>query len=219
MKRLGNLTVLAFAAAAAPAAAATGPLQVPPDGFGPGEVAFPLDAAWQHPKLPATAPVSTNGRYELRTSLSDGATCIRGAIVLGVTVRPANRPVLAGGTLRLHPEGRLLPRMKVERHGTAGRLSWFAGPLTASPAVVDGVHPPLEQGIAVLPAPPSTTHAGRSLAVVRVLLDARVEHLAADGSTVQSTPAEADECFTPVRAQIGAQLRTILRKVSVRRRS
>jgi hypothetical protein len=127
--------------------------------------------------------------------------------------------VLAGGTLRLRPEGSLLPRMKVERHGVAGAVRWFAGPLNATHAVDPGVSPPMQQGIAVLPAPEALTRAGRSLVVVRVSLSARVEHLAADGLAIPATPAEAQECFAPIRPQLGPQLRAILRHVTVRPRA
>jgi len=216
MKHSGSLTVLVGVAAAvlcaAPADAATGPLQIP--GFSgrvPAEVGFPLAAGWRHPAFPGPAPPSTDGRYELRTALPDGTSCVRGAIVVAVAVRPADRPVLKGSTLRLRAEGSLLPRMQVERHGTAGGLSWFAGPLHESPAVREGVAPPLQQGIAVLPAPRWATHVGRSLIVVRVLLDARVDSTAA-------TLAEADACFGPLRARLGPDLRAILRGLSVRRR-
>jgi hypothetical protein len=219
MKRFGSLTIVACVAAvviaAAPAGAATAPLQVPGSASGPGEVGFPLDAAWQHPTFPGTSPPSTNGRYELRAPLSDGATCIRDTIVVGVAVRPANRPKLVDGTLRLHPEGSLLPRMKVERHGASGSVRWFAGPLTASHAVVDGVNPPLQQGIAVLPAPAWAARAGAA----RSLSSAWWRTRASSISVVPTTPAEAEDCFAPVRAEIGAQLRAVLRKVGVVRRA
>jgi hypothetical protein len=223
MKRLGSLTILgcvaATACSATAAGAATGPLQIPgATGKIPAQVGFPLDATWAPPVLPGPAPPSTAGRYQLRRPLSDGATCTQDVLVVGVAVKPSDRPVLADGTLRLHPAGSLLPLMRVERHGAAGALRWFAGPLSAMTGTA-GLRPPLQQGIAVLPAPSWATRGGRSLIVVRVGLDANVQNIAANGTFTPPTAAEATECFTPLRAQLGPRLRTLLRAVSVQRRA
>jgi len=226
MKHLGSLTVLGCVAAvaiASPARATTAPVQVPGLAAAkvPAQVGFPLVGAWQPAAIPAGAPASLSevGRYELRTPLSDSATCVRGAFVVGVAVRPAARPKLVGDTLRLRPEGSLLPKMQVEAHGAAGAVRWFAGGLHATRTVPSGANPPTQQGIAVLPAPKALVRGGRSVVVVRVALDARVEHLDANGAPIQATSAEGEECFAPVRSQLGPQLRSILRKVTVQRRA
>jgi hypothetical protein len=224
MKRLGSLTIVACAAAAAfsaTAGAATAPLQIPgTTGEVPAAIGFPLDAAWAHPVYPGTPPPgAADLRWQTSTPLSDGASCVQGAFVVGVAVTPAARPVLVGDTLRLHPAGSLLPRMKVERHGTAGAVRWYAG-AAHDTTVAPGVSPPLQQGIAVLPAPKWATRAGRSVIVVRVVLDLNVQRVGADGfPTGRPTAAEASECFPPLRDQLGPRLRSILRAVSVQRRA
>lgn len=215
MKHSGSLialSLLAASAGAAPAGAATAPLQVPGLAAAkvPAQLDLGLDADWQTPALPVPPPPNAILGVRKSTVMSDGTTmCDRAVWAVGVAVRPENRPVLAGGTLRLHPEGSLLPRMKVQRHGVSGATRWYAGD------VRDATSLPVQQGVAVLPAPRWATRNGRSLVVARVSVGVNVRH--AD-QTTHPTAAERRECYAPAIPQLGPQLRTLLRGLTVQRR-
>ncbi len=218
MKHSGSLIALSLltsGALAASAQAATVPLQIPglADAKVPAAIGLGLDASWQHPVFPAGAPANA-ASYSLQqtSALSDGATCVRGVWAVGVALKPKERPTLAGDTLRLPTEGSLLPRMKVDRRGTAGATRWYAGALRHEAGNET------QQGVAVLPAPSWAVRGGRSVVAVRVATGLNVRHDAPDGSTLPVTDAERSECYTSRSAQLGPQLRTLLRRVTVRRR-
>jgi hypothetical protein len=144
---------------------------------------------------------------------------VRSVIVVGTTLRDAERPTYRDGVLVLHGRnGWLLPRLAVTRHGAAGPVRWYAG-RTFAPETTPGVFPPTVQGIAVLRAPTYARRSGRGLAVVRVLVGAGVEKAEpAPGGGVRfvaPTPAEADGCFAPARRVLPALLRSALRSVRV----
>lgn len=218
MKHSGSLIVLSLAisgAFAGAAGAVTAPLQIPglADAEVPAQIGVALDDSWKPPALPVPPPPPPNAilGYARSTSLSSGASCEHGVWSVGVAVRPDDRPVLSGGTLRLHtPDGSLLPKMKVERHGVSGSIRWYAGPLSNVRAI------PTQQGIAVLPAPRWAVREGRSLIVVRVAvgLNTFTANRGANG-----TDADRQECYTPATLNgLGPQLRTLLRTVTVQRR-
>jgi hypothetical protein len=217
MKRSGSLFMLSLlvsGALAASADAATVPLQIPGLAAGkvPAQIGLGIDDSWKPPVLPGTPPPNAILGYEQTSPLSDGATCVRGVWAVGVAVRPADRPVLDHGTLRLNAEGSLLPRMKVQRHGVAGPTRWYAGGLREEGGLQ------VQQGVAVLPAPRWATRNGRSLIVARVSVGLNVRHTVADGATLPVTGAERSECYAPLTAGLGPQLRGLLRGVSVQRR-
>jgi hypothetical protein len=215
MKRSGSLIVLSLAASgalAASAGAVTAPLQIPglPDAKVPGQIGVALDDSWKPPVFPVPPPPNAILGYAKSTPLSSGASCEHGVWSVGVAVRPDNQPVLKGGTLRLHtPDGSLLPKMKVERHGVSGAIRWYAGPLSNTRAL------PAQQGIAVLPAPRWAVRDGRSLIVVRVSVGLNTF----TANRANGTDADRQECYTPATlAGLGPQLRTLLRTVTVQRR-
>jgi hypothetical protein len=216
LKRSGSLliaSVLASGVVAASAGAATAPLQIPglADAKVPAQLGLGLDDTWTPPVLPGPPPPNAILGYQQSRPLSDGTTCVRGVWAVGVAVRPADRPVLRDGTLRLHtPAGSLLPKMKVQTSGVAGATRRYAGPLR------DETRFPTAQGIAVLPAPRWATRAGRSLVVARVAVSVSVTR--ADGTTPPVTEAQRAACYAPQTAQLGPQLRALLRGVTVQRR-
>jgi hypothetical protein len=216
MKHSGSLimaALLASGALAASAGAATAPLQIPGLAAGqvPAQIGVALDDSYKPPVLPVPPPPNAILGYAQSTPLSDGATCEHGVWSVGVAVRPDNRPVLKHGVLRLHtPDGSLLPRMKVERHGVAGSIRWYAGPLSNARFI------PAQQGIAVLPAPRWAVRDGRSLIVVRVAVGLNTFTA---NRTANGTDADRQECYTPAAlSALGPQLRALLRGVTVQRR-
>jgi hypothetical protein len=227
--RSASLTIVAAACAlAAPAAAGAstttlGRLHMAGyEGREPARVAVRLPGTWSR-QTGESEGTPVLGGAEQRRDLGAGATCIRSVIVVGTTIRAAERPTYAAGVLTMHGgRGWLPPRLTVTRHGTAGAVDWYAGKVFA-PETSPGVRPPTVQGLAVLPTPAYATRAGRGVAVVRVLVSAAVEKTEpAPGGGIRfvaAAPAEADRCFPSARRALPAILRSALRSTRLVRRT